>query len=128
DGVAAQIVSATTTQLVVQTPNLQKNDIKVRVAVTSAVNFSNTVNYNLVSLINRVGNFADFETPWAIAADDQNNVYVSYTTSNNVPDGVIKITPDGVKTQYANPQTWRYTNMEFGPDGYLYAVRGNTPI
>jgi len=128
DGVSAQIVSATTTQLVVQTPNIQRNDIKVRVAVTSAANFSNTVNYNLVSLINRVGNFADFETPWAIAADAENNVYVSYTTSNNVPDGVVKISPDGVKTRYANPQTWRYTNMVFGPDGFLYAVRGNTPI
>lgn len=128
DGVQAQVQSASANQLVVRTPNLVKENIAVKVATSQSVTHSNTISYNLTTLINRVGNLLAFETPWAIAADSDNNLYVSYTTTNSVPDGVIKIAPDGSKTRYANPQTWRYTNMAFGPDGYLYAVRGNTPI
>jgi len=128
DGVQAEIVNANPTTLVVKTPNFVKSNISVRVSTASSVNYSNALSYNLLALINRIGNLAAFETPWGIAADSDNNVYVSYTTTNNVPDGVIKITPDGTRTRYANPQTWRYTNMAFGPDGFLYAVRGNTPI
>ena len=128
DGVQAEIVSANPTTIVVKTPNFVKSNISVRVSTSNSVNYSNALSYNLLPLINRIGNLAAFETPWGIAADSENNVYVSYTTTNNVPDGVIKITPDGTRTRYANPQTWRYTNMAFGPDGFLYAVRGNTPI
>jgi sugar lactone lactonase YvrE len=69
--------------------------------------------------------------PTGIAVDDEGNAYVGFETTPPYADGsskVVKVTPDGTVSDYWTGLT-AVTDVEFGPDGTLYATEmatGNT--
>lgn len=117
----AVVVSASPTELVVQTPNLPQSGINVRVNVLRAERFSNTVTYTLESAVEEFGGVANFEESYAIATDDESNLYVSLF-ANNSSVGIIRILPDGTRENYVST-TFRWDGLAFGPDERLYGVR-----
>ena len=66
--------------------------------------------------------------PTGIAVDADDNAYVTFETTPPYADGstkVVKITPDGTVTDFWTGLT-RVADLEFGPDGKLYAAELST--
>lgn len=114
-------LSATTTELTVRTPNTPTDDATVKIAVIGAENFSNTISYKLNPAAARFGSVGQVEEPAAITTDTDGNAYVSMLANSN-PDGIQIITPDGTRSDFIS-SAFRWDDLEFGSDGYLYAVR-----
>jgi hypothetical protein len=136
DETSGTILSATPTQITVVPPNLVSDTVKIRVAVQTALKFGyytdNSGNKKLFSLKTATSEYGNFkhavEFPYAIASDAQGNLYASMTTYS-VGSGIVKITPDGVRTTWApkgGETSW--TSLAFGPDGNLYGARNMKAI
>lgn len=116
-----EVIEASPTQLRVASPNTPA-EVEIRVSVIGAENFSNAVQYELEPASERFGSLADFEEPFALATDDDGNVYVSlFSDGRSV--GIVRITPDGTRSTYVET-TFKWDSMVFGADGLLYTVRG----
>lgn len=66
--------------------------------------------------------------PSGIAVDDEGNAYVGFETTPPYDDGaskVVMVTPDGTVSDYWTGLT-AVTDVEFGPDGTLYATEMST--
>jgi len=66
--------------------------------------------------------------PTGIAVDAEDNAYVTFETTPPYAEGstkVVKITPDGTVTDVWTGLT-RVADLEFGPDGMLYAAELST--
>lgn len=122
DDVRATVLEASPTQLVVRSPNLPKQGISVKVTVVGAENVSNAGTYILEPAVVDFGAIKDFEEPFAIATDDDGNVYVSLF-ANAASVGIKKILPDGTRQDYVST-TFKWDALELASDGYLYGVRG----
>jgi hypothetical protein len=66
------------------------------------------------------GGLAKTDEPYAVTADAAGNIYVSISAS-----GVKKITPAGVKSDYATHAAGvtKWSAMKIGPGGVLYSAR-----
>ena len=117
----ATVLQASSTQLVVATPNLPQADLVARVSVVGAENLSNTTLITLEAAVVSFGDVKDFEDVFGIATDDAGNVYVSLFSSN-VSAGIKRITPDGVRSDYA-PSTFKWDALDFDEAGFIYGVR-----
>lgn len=124
----ATVLSASATQLIVKAPVLIKNNIEIKIAVQDAENFSNKVVYNLLEAAGEYYAFKDFETPYALTIDNDNNIYFSLVSSN-VGQGVMKLTPGGVLTNFApkGGETF-YNNLKMGKNNTLYGARNARAI
>jgi hypothetical protein len=118
---AANILSASPTQLTVISPNVS-GDMIIRVANQSSVEFSNSYQYTLTPAAEDFYPVASdsVNRPYSFVFDKSDNIY-SYNTSL----GVYQITPDGTGTLYS-PKSGEafWTSMRLGKDGILYGVRG----
>jgi hypothetical protein len=115
----ATIVSASETQLLVQSPNIPDDSLEVKVSVLGALLFSNIMYYTLDSAVEEIGGFIDFDNAYGIAIDKDDNIFVSL-----VGNKIVKITPDNENEteDYATTTVDKASAMKFGPDGYLYYV------
>lgn len=120
DDVRAEVLSASPTELVVETPRLPRSDIQIRVNVIGAEHFSNSVTYALESAVEEVGGVADFEESFAIATDEDHNLYVSLF-ANNASVGIKRILPDGTREDYIS-STFKWDALAM-KEGRLYGVR-----
>ncbi len=121
----AVVVSATTTQLVVTAPNVVADSITVRVAVVHSELFSNKLYYSLTPAAKDFypDSKSTYILPYTITSDNVGNIYSSLTV-NNIGNGIKKITPDSLITNYASKGTETFwTSMKFGPNGVLFAAR-----
>ncbi len=125
DAVPAEILSATPTLLRVRTPNLVKDSVKVKVSVLGSDKFSEIKYLNIKpSIVNVDGIDAEKEKPYALAIDRNGNLLVNLTTGSGVGLGVYKITPAGVRTQYALKGTeTNFSTLKVGPGDTLLAAR-----
>ena len=117
----ATVLQASPTQLVVATPNIPRPEVQARVTVVGAENISNVALVSLEAAVVRFSDIKDFEDVFGIATDDDGNVYISLFSSN-VSAGVKRITPEGVRANYA-PSTFKWDALDFDDAGYLYGVR-----
>lgn len=119
----AAILSVSTTELIVKAPNIVSKSIVVKIAVHGVELFSNSMSYELVSAISEPFKFKDFEDPYAITTDIDENIYLSFV-STNVGQGVNKLTPTGELSNFApkGGETF-YNGLKYGGNGVLYGVR-----
>lgn len=123
--VRANIVSATSTQIVVRTPNLVADSVGIKISVLGVEAFSNSYRYRLESLFQDYVEFATSEAPWGATLGPDNTLYVSMELSL-VPNGIKTFGADGtvLAENHVPAQSWFYRSMKVGPDGGLYMVRG----
>jgi hypothetical protein len=122
------VLDATTTQLRVLPPPVIGDTVAIRIAVTGAQLFSNTVNYAFVAAASEFGSLETFEEPWAIATDAAGNVYLSMISSG-VGVGIKKFTPAGVRSDFATAGgVTKYSGLKVGPGGDLFGVRSARAI
>jgi hypothetical protein len=120
DATPATILTASATQLTVRAPNLVKDTVALRVSVYKSDKYSEPKQYQLLAAVADFGGLAKTDEPYAVTADAAGNVYVSISAS-----GVKKITPAGVKTDYASHAAGvtKWSAMKMGPAGVLYSAR-----
>jgi len=115
----ALVHSATENQLVVKSPNIFQDSLEVKVAVIGAMLFSNSMYYSLIRPIEEIGDFGEYDEPYVIACDADENIYVAMRK----PKRIDKITPDGIRQPYAEISFSTPTGMKMGPNGVLYIGR-----
>jgi hypothetical protein len=109
------------TLLVVKSPKTPAESVPVKVAVLGALGFSNVVMYKLVPGIFAWGGYGEFDDPYVVECDREENVYVALGNRN-----VEKISPTGAKSVYGTLPFALPSGMKMGPGGYLYVARKAT--
>jgi len=118
DKTLVTVVSASESQITINSPNLLGDTIKVKIAVHGAYLYSNIMDYKLVPAVWEFGGFDEYNDPYAIACDSDENLYVSTKGKK-----VYKVTPDGERTIYSEDSGFsKASGMKMGPEGYLYYV------
>jgi len=119
----AAVLEVSATRLIVKAPNVVGDDVTVKIAVHGVELFSNYFPYILESAISEPYSFKDFEDPYAITTDNEENIYFSFV-STNVGQGVKKLTPQGELLPFApkGGETF-YNGLKYGGDNKLYGVR-----
>jgi len=119
----AEILTASATQLVVRAPNLVKDSTEIKVGVQDAPLFSDVIHLNLKSSIAHIYPFQDFEIPYAIAVDSENDVFCSFIVSGN-STGISKITK-GATIESFSPKGGEsaYSEIRIGSNGQIYGAR-----
>jgi len=117
----ATIVSASQTQLVVNSPNVVGDSVQVRVYVIGAVDFSPPVTYKMLAAVVPFGKLTG-NVPVAMTTDAAANLYATITTKTGVGAGTFKYAPDGTST-LVEPSSNSWSGLKVGPGGYLYMAR-----
>ncbi len=115
------VVEASAVKLLVKSPNVVADSIPVKVAVLGALSFSNVVKYKLVRGVFEWGGYGEFDEPYVLECDKDENLYVTLGNRN-----VEKISPTGEKQVYGTVPFSLPSGMKFGPEGYLYVARRST--
>jgi hypothetical protein len=116
------VTSCTSTQIKVQAPNVVSDSIPIKVAVLGAQLFSSPIiKYRLLPAFLECGTINEFDDPWSVEMDKNENIYVSLSLGNT--SYVVKISPANVQTNFATCGFPYANSMKFGPDGSLYFAR-----
>ncbi|HTY38910.1 MAG TPA: IPT/TIG domain-containing protein [Bacteroidota bacterium] len=121
---AATLLNSTATQILVAAPLVPNDSVAVRVAVQGSLQFSNTFLYKLKAGVLSWGSLQSTETSASITTDASGNLLAA-TALSSIENGIIKVTPAGVRSTYA-PATAgvaSWTGLKMGPGGYLYSAR-----
>ncbi len=114
-------LEASEVRLVVKSPNVVADSIPVKVAVLGALSFSNVVKYKLVRGVFTIGGYGEFDEPYVVECDRDENVFVVLGSRN-----VEKIAPSGEKQVYGSVPFSLPSGIKMGPRGYLYVGRRST--
>jgi hypothetical protein len=122
DGVPADMISATTTELVVKAPNVVSDSILVQVSVQGAVLFAEYFPYPLQSAINTVGDFDKNDDAYAIEYNPSDtSLYVSLLQDNKGgKNKIVRIDSKNERHDYSKTLLDKASAMRFGPDGSIF--------
>jgi hypothetical protein len=127
-----EIQQASATQLVVKTPILVSDTVSLKVAVVGHDLFSNAIAYKLKPAVVEFGVIPNtVEEPVGMTADALGNLYVSFLNNLGVGIGVKKITPAGVRTDYApafSTAINKWIGMKYGRDGGIYTTANRNAV
>ncbi len=132
------LISASTTKLVVKAPAVSGDSVQIRVWVLGAVDFSATYKYKMIAVVSsfstKYGIFGSGETAFGITVGKDDSMYVSLSNSNlgTKDEGIYRIGTGGSRAAsgFVLPTTSNidWPAIKFGPDGNIYAVKGNKAI
>jgi len=124
NGVLAEILSTSATELVVKAPNVVSDSILVQVSVRGAVLFGEYFPYPLQSAIFMVGDFDKNDDAYAIEYNPaDSSLYLSLLKDNKgVGNIIVRVTPDNERHNYSRTFLDKASAMRFGPDGSLFYV------
>jgi len=122
NAVPAEIISASTTELVVKAPNVVSDSILVQVSVQGAVLFGEYFPYPLQSAFFIVGDFDKNDDYFAIEYNpSDSSLYVSIFLDNKGDKNkIVRITPDNERLDYSKTLLDKASAMKFGPDGSIF--------
>jgi len=115
----AVVLEALANQLIVQSPNVVQDSIAVKVAVLGAELFSNIRYYSLKQPVIECGDFDEFEEPYLVACDKDENLFVVHGRDKKID----KISVAGVRANYATTTFTIPTGIKVGPAGILYIAQ-----
>ena len=120
DNIIADIISATSTELVVASPVLIKDSIQVKVSARGATNFSEPYIYKLTPAVQPWGDLFPGDVVAGIAVDANENIYIS--VKGEFASSIKKIDPQGETIELAPTSFLSAPAMVFGPDNSVYAT------
>ncbi len=118
DGIPGIILTASTTSLRVQVPNITGDSVQVRVAVRGAYYFGDYASpLPIISAVREVGGFIDSD-PYisTVSCDNSGNIYV------NGDKDIYIVQPDSVKALYNSTLLTGIGKMKMGPAGNNYFI------
>ncbi len=123
NGVKGEVLEASDTQLKVKVPNLYGDDITIKVRVEGALLFAEFAPYKLMRVWIEYSDFNEYDDAFAMAVDKDENLYVSLAQDNKgKKKKIVKVTPDGTRTDYASTTVDKASGMRVGPGGDLFYV------
>lgn len=123
DEFVAEILEVSETQLVVKAPNIVKDSVEIKAAVQGVPLFSETFLLDLKSATKIMYPFQDFEIPYAITTDNEENVIFNFVVSG-ISTGFSKILSSGVIEDFSDKGGESfYTDMRYGSNGKVYGTR-----
>jgi len=112
------VIAATETELKLKSPNKPADKVIVKISRQGAYHYSNEVTYKLLRVFWEWGDFDDYDDPYGLTMDKDENLYVSL-----VGKEVVKVPAEGGEAQlYSNTLVDKTSNMRMGPDGFIYYV------
>lgn len=125
--VIAELLEVSPTKLVVMAPNLVKDSVNIKITVQGVPLFSDPYMFDLKPAISQVVAFQDFELPYAVTTDSEDNIYFNLV-SNGVSTGISKITSSGVVEEFG-PKGGEsfYLDLKYNKNGKVYGTR-NAPV
>jgi len=118
--VIATILEMSESEITVATPLIVGETIPVKVWSKGASPFSDPYNYRLKPSVQLFGAIQDQDLFGGIAADPQENVYLSI--QGQFENGIFKIAPDGQTSRIAQTSYLRNSGLVYGPDNALYGT------
>lgn len=109
------LVSATENELKVIAPNINDQDVKVKVAIKGSEFWSNELDFTFNAAVVILNPGVEL-MPRGQAIDDEGNHYIGY---GDDPGAIYKVPPDGEATLLVEVPV--HGAIHFGPGGYLYA-------
>ncbi len=82
NGKVAQVLDATATTIKVKAPNIIADTVNIKVAVYKVVALSNNFMYKLKAAVEQVYAFKDYEVPYGITTDRDENLYMSFKSQS----------------------------------------------
>ncbi len=127
-----QIISASTTKLVLKAPAISGDTVQVLVWTLVSADFSPMVNYQLNAAIAPFSTLANGESAYGITVGPDDSLYVSISNINlsgTKDEGIFQIGPvTGVRAAnpYALPTAGNvdWADIKFGSGGDIYGVKG----
>ena len=119
NGEKGTVVSCTKEVLKVVPANILGDSIKIQVRVKNALLFAEYYPYKLLPIFVEVGGFDDYDDPFGLAVDKDENLYVSIYQK-----GIKQVTPDGQTNDYSTMLGDKASHMRWAPDGGIYYVVG----
>lgn len=121
NGTKGTVLSVTNTQIKVRAANVVADTVQIKVASYKSENFSNIVNYKLLTASEEYFAFDpnNGQVPYAFIFNNSGDMLVSIDNA-----GIKKITPQKVLSDYipkGNAQKWDC--LKFGPNFELYGSR-----
>jgi hypothetical protein len=117
DGAAGTVLSATETQLEVQTAVVVGDSVKIHVAVIGAYLFAEYEPYKLSYVSIEYGGIDEYSDAYGLAAGSAGNIYASSGTKK-----IIKIDSLQEQSDFVNPTMNYASGMKMGPEGFLYCA------
>ncbi len=121
DGARAEVVTASSTELVVKTPVLEGDSIQVKIAVQGAELFSVPTLYKLIAAVSDFGKIFEGVIAYGIASDRDGTVFF-FVSNPSVGNQIFKVTPDGDTELFATASFLKANAMKMGPGNTLYAA------
>lgn len=121
----AEILEVSSTEIVVKAPNFPQDSVSLKIAVRDAPLFSNSHLIDLKPAIREVYPFQDFEIPYAITTDRDNNILLSLSVSG-LSTGISKISGEKTLSTFAPKGSGGesfYTDLRLGANNKVYGTR-----
>ena len=124
DNVMAEMLNATSTELLVRRPNLVSDAAVVKVVSDASLVVVRQENYKIESVIESYGGFLDGERHSVLAVDNDENLYVIQRS----PRTVYRIPADGSDKVVIGEASKIATDAKMGPNGKLLILMNNKSI
>ncbi len=121
DGVKAELVSTSETQIEVIVPVVAGDSVTIKVRIDGALLFAEYSPYKLEVAVREYGGINYISDAYGVACDLDENLYLSLGEFK-----IIKVTPSEEQEDYVTQDQGVdgfYGAMKMGPQGELYAVR-----
>jgi hypothetical protein len=115
DNVEAEVIECDTASITVRRPNIVNDSSVITLASYDALLVAKYSPYRVDAVMGRYGNFLENDPLSAIEVDENENMYVVFTTA---PRNIYKVTPDGERTLVATSASSVY-DAKMAPDGNL---------
>ncbi|WP_340105681.1 IPT/TIG domain-containing protein [Rhodohalobacter sp. 8-1] len=128
NGEIGTVNSASQTEIRVRPAVVTGENVPVRMAVRKALNFSNTIEYQLdPAVIPAPGSIGE-ENVLGIATDISGNIYYSYQDGDGIPRGVRRWNTENNSVEQYITSRVDWISLKVGPDDLIYATRNNRAI
>ena len=117
--VPTEVISSSTTSLVVRRPNLVADAATIKVVPTHTLVVAKHSPYQIDRVLETYGTFDDQNTLFTLTVDSEDNVYV---IQNSTPFNIIKIHASG-EQEIIGTLLFTPSRLMIGPDGRLYITR-----
>jgi hypothetical protein len=127
DNMEAEILEASNNTITVRRPNLVNDSAIVKVVSYDALEVATYSPYRIAPVEEVYGNFIEGNVLAALTVDENENLYVietSATSSRNV----MKVAPDGDKTQVGVLGAVNVSDIKVSPEGQLIVLSNSTDL
>lgn len=125
DNIPGQIISASQNQLLVIPPYMGNDASVIKIDVPGAYAIGSFSPYKVKLLNPKIRGLANSDVVLTFTIDQSGNIYAVLDQQEGTSRPIVKVTPDGIKSDFGTFPYSLASDMKVGPDGSLYIQRYN---